>query len=163
MTIMSPPAAGPGTSCTHDVTRHGVAPRVALAAATRQPHTGHSIERMDQPPLDLVTTTPAPIEAESRPWIYEQVLALVAQGRAWTDNRSRRWIYDGGATPANRMPEQQQLALTVLYAQGHVRIVSDRIDMPAPDCRTLRARRYQTTASGAELHTRWAALSPYSA
>lgn len=167
MTIMPLSAARPDATrvpaCTHDVTRPGVAPRVAAAAITGQRHGAHSIGPMDQPPLDLVTDTPDPIDAESRPWITEQVLALVTQGRVWIDNRNRRWLYISGDTPAARMPDKQQRALATLYAQGLITIDRTRVDMPAPDCRTLRVRRYQPTAHGTELHTRWAALSTYTA
>lgn len=170
MTIISrpTPVVGPGCAASlspRSVTRPGSAPRVGAAAPAAHACPGHSIEGMDpQPALELVTTTPEPIGAEDRPWIYDQVLTLVAQGRVWTDNRRRRWLYDGTSpAPADRMPERQQQTLAELYRQGHVRIATNRIDMPAPDCRTLRARRYEPTTSGTELHHRWAGLTTYTA
>lgn len=163
MPIMSRPApvavpareASPGQ---HHVTRPGVAPRVAPGTAAEQTHPGHSIGCMDQPQLDLIASTPPLIDAASRPWVYEQVLVLVAQGRVWIDNRNRRWIYGGGDTPADRMPDRQQNVLAELYAEGLITINRTRLDMPAPDCRTLRVRCYEPTERGTELHNRWVAL-----
>ena len=167
MPIMSRPApvtvpareASPGQ---HRVTRPGVAPRVAPAAATGPHHTGHSIKRMDQQ-LDLFTQLPPPAAAEDRPWIYERVLAFVAEGRVWADNRRRYWLYNGGETTGDRMPTEDQAVLCVLQTQGHVRTSHDKQDMDVNDGRTLRVRRYQLTDTGTELHNRWAALSTYTA
>lgn len=168
MTIISRDTLVQATACAaspsqRNVTRHGKPQRVERRAASSHSRHGHSIDGMEDPMLDLITSAPDPISAEERPWVYEQVLALVQQGRVWTDNRRRRWLHDGGPAPADRMPDRQQEVLAELYRQGHVRVSDDRVDMPAPDCRTLRVRRYETTTSGTELHHRWAGLSAYPA
>jgi len=168
MTIISRDTGTPGTACVpspgqRNITRPGAVPRVGPAAATAHGRPGHNIERMDQPQLDLLTSpAPAPA-AEDRPWIYERVLALVVAGRVWTDNRRRNWLHTGGQTTANRMPTEDQAVLAEVRRLGYVRVDSTKVDMDVPDGRTLRVRRYLITATGAELHARWAALSTYTA
>lgn len=146
-----------------NVTRPGATPRVGPAAATGHSHGGHSIGRMDQPQLDLPLLPAPPQPDETRPWIYDRILALVVSGHVWTDNQRRHWVYDGGESTGTRMPTRDQGVLATLQQLGHVRVTRTKVDMDVNDGRTLRVRCYEPTASGTELHTRWAGLSTYTA
>lgn len=167
MTIISRPAPPAAPVCAPSpgqraVTRPGTASRVGPAAATGHTHGGHSIACMDHQ-LALFTESGLPQPAETRPWIYERVLAQVVAGRVWTDNQRRRWLYTGGETTGDRMPTDQQQVLAELQRAALVRVTPDKVDMDVNDGRTLRVRRYEPTDEGTGLHTRWAGLSPYTA
>lgn len=147
------------------VTQPGHGQRVGAPTTDTGTSPRGTVAVMDDALLPEIATRHAPRDPSELPWAHERVLALVADGRLYTDNRRRTWITSASGPAALLADRRMRTALHELCNSGMVygSHADAKTTIDVTECRSLRVRKYMLTDSGTDLYTRWARLAPYTA